>query len=280
MMRTTRKTTVVTLSSDWLTDSNPFVAEMYPDDDPNRYIDCLFQIYAAIAERLNTDGGLPQVLADALWMTAPAFTTSSASYQGALLVTNNQPVAAMAQLRESLEGIITIGMDWATIPTDSPAPRPEDVFADLTTTYIEWQKSHDAPLIPPPELWTIVVMPVLFFNRRAWPPSEVEDWPTFDPYSMVDDTNMPPVHKMAAVIRFPLAVGAILRWRERWIGGWGAGSERLELSDAEQVVALEVENELLPTIGRIMERVGLKWPDWARSLLPFHSKEEGDRAVN
>jgi hypothetical protein len=265
------------MTSNWLTDSNPFVAEIYPDDDPNRYIDCLLYIHAAIAERLSTEGGLSQELADSLWMAGPAFTSSMASYQGALLVTNAQPISVMAQLRDSLEGIITIGTDWASIPTDSPSTPLEEVFTDLANAYLEWQGEQDALRIPPPELWALAVMPVLSFNRRAWPPSEVEDWPTIDPYSMIDQTGMPPVHKMAAVIRFPLAVGALLRWRERWLDGWETESGLLELSNAEQLVSVEVENDLMPMIEQLMDETGLKWPEWALSLLPPSNTQQDSR---
>lgn len=256
--------------STWLIYGNPFLSEIYPDGDANRAVDCLLYLYSAVAERLSQEGGLPKELSDALWMTGPAFTTSIASYQGALTISESNPVAALCQIRESLESLIAVGTDWGDIPADSPTPRTEVILEELANAFLDWDEVHDLPAFQSAKAWLVCVMPFLSFNRQTWPRGQETEWLSLNPYTVAGKRGLPDVKTLASVIRAPLAIGALLRWRENWISTWSVQDHStLELSDAEKVVMSAVESELLPAIRGVMEAQDLSWPEWAEALLPL-----------
>jgi len=253
------------LADAWIT--APFDDELYDEEDPCRYLDCLLQIYGAIGERIYADGGLTEEMKAAVWNTPPACATAVATYAGALAATSERPVAVMHLLRDSMQAIVRVGTDWRRIPHDSMPPSQDAMLLELLSRFEGWSDGYDLPKIPPAELMVNLVKMYLNFNTTTWPPLAEEGWGPLDSYSVMDEENMPPVQTTARVLRLPLGIGALLSWRDNWMNGWPT-DDVFEVSDGMHLVATRVREELMPAVSMWMERTGDEWPDWAEDLLP------------
>ena len=251
--------------ADWI--SNSFRGGIYDSEDPNRTLDQLYGFYSASTERIYQDGNLPTELKRALWNIPTSLATAIGTYQGALVVTNNQPVAVLHLLRDSMQAIVRAGTDWSTIPSDAPPPSQMDIMGDLLGRYRNWSTEFDVPSIPPVDLMVKVAAPYLRFNSTTWPPVE-DGIRTLDAYDVIDDDRMPPVKDLGAMLRFPLGIGAILVCRDNWFADWDPTGDELELASGLQVAYSRIRQELIPAVNGIVVHHEGRWPEWARDLIP------------
>jgi len=260
------------LSNNWIAEhGNPWLTDIYPEGDPNRFVDCLLRTWSAVAERIHTQGGLPDEMSEAIWNTGPSFSTAIACNQAAHVVTEKNPIAHLMLLREGLDALITIGTNWNDVPDDAPPPTAVDIVADLSQAYAEWAEDYTLHAVPPPELLNMLTAPILAFNRNTWPQIELEDALSFDAYDVVGEGDEPPSPEVyGRILRFPLAIGAIIRWKEHWVPtDWKYDPNAIDLADRMQIVAADVKHDLMTAVSMTMEALEMEWPDWANSLLPL-----------
>ena len=255
----------------WNLRSNPFVATVYREDDPNKYADMLVYIYQTITEVICKHPATTPEISDAIWKAGgSAATTAITTYQGALKLTNFRSVSAMVLLRESISAIMKIGTDWSAVPSDDPGPGMSDVLEDLVTAFSEWEPEGECPTPMPRMMLRDVILTVVQFNQKdAMVAIDGMFGNPPDAYD-VAETPIPEVHTMGIVVRWPLLIGAIHRWRQHWgITSWNEDKEELELSDASDSVAMLWRDEMGPMFEALMEQENLRWPEWAEGLLPF-----------
>jgi hypothetical protein len=252
----------------WVKKNNPWGSKsVYKTRDMNAWIDRVMLEYRKISHRIHKDAELSKEERHALLNTMGAFESSIAHYQAAVSLTNEQPLGVFTLVRQSLEDIINIAIDWHEYPIDGLPPNKHEMVEELLSD-VQFKNSGEDGELP---LNKHFVMRVFNYNLPSWPPSMAGESVYSFSAALEDIEEHPPVDFLGMVTRLPLAIKALANWKASWQSYWQVLPGQFELSSSKDHIGhwvyIELANEWDEMVGKLGEDV----PSWVEAILPWSS---------
>jgi len=252
----------------WVKKNNPWGTEsVYKTRDMNVWIDRVMLEYRKISHRIFSEGELSQEEREAILNTMGAFESSIAHYQAAVELTTEQPLAVFTLVRQSLEDIVNIAINWHDYPIDGIPPNKQEIIEELLQD-VEFNFMGIDVEVPMNQNF---VMRVFNFNLPSWPPSMAGEARYSFSAALEDIEEHPPVDFLGMVTRLPIAIRAIRNWKAAWEPFWQIIPGEFELSNSKDHIGHWVHIDLSNEWDEMVAETGEDVPTWVENILPWSS---------
>jgi len=249
----------------------PFESDCYRGQVDLRIVDKVLAMWLVHSSRLALEE-TPVNLPDIMERHTSNLSLSIALHIGALETNHENPLSSYHLLRDSILSIIRFGNQ--ELPDDAIPQNLQDSIRDLCDAFFDWISELEEP--PPPhipnqELLQLLVGQMCRYGQNSWPIPADFDGP--QPFSILDlqdeDNRPPPVKSQSLFLRLPIAIGAIIRHRERWDLGLNNDFSTLDVADPSQVLAHDILE--VKKLANWMNENTEESFGWGRELLPLNS---------
>jgi hypothetical protein len=252
----------------WVKKNNPWGSEsVYKTRDMNVWIDRVMLEYRKISHRIFAEGELSQEEHEALLNTMGAFESSIAHYQAAVGLTSKQPLAVFTLIRQSLEDIVNIAINWHDYPIDGIPPNKQDILEVLLQDVEFNFMGMDVEM----HMNQNFVMRVFNYNLPSWPPSMAGEARYSFSAALEDIDEHPPVDFLGMVTRLPIAIRAIRNWKAAWESYWQVLPGEFELSNSRDHIGHWVHIDLSNEWDEMVAEIDDDVPTWVENILPWSS---------
>ena len=217
----------------------------------------------------------PLNMKDAMWRHTANLSRSISLNIGALETHRENKTASYHLLRDSILALIEFGNP--ELPDDAIPRSLEESLADLCDAFFGWiaeleeGESSPPPHIPSQELLQLLVVQMCRYEQQTWPtPLDFDGLQPFSTLDLQNDENRPPpVELQSLFLRLPIAIGAIIRHRERWNLIYNQDFSSLDVADPMHVVAHDLLD--VHKFANWMNENTEESFGWGRNLLPLAS---------